>query len=257
MAVTIVGTPASNSVFGAVQLSISVTVPAGADALFVGGGSGPTTFSSATFNGVAMTEVWDVTDSGAVTCFGYLILAPSVGTFNVLVNAAGAVDIWGGAVCFAGVEQSSVAAAHRTIVSGAGGNAGPPTVTATSVSGDVVVSSAATLNATIAIAGGDTSQAEVDDLAGNTLSIGVSTGAAVDTTKVMSWTGGTFWGMGAMALIAAAGGGGRTTKNTRSAPLGVNVGMGWRMAPEKPARRIWAIQRCLYVPTADRFQVAA
>jgi hypothetical protein len=34
---------------------------------------------------------------------------------------------------------------------------------------------------------------------------------------------------GAMAAFYAAGGGGKVTKNTRSAPLGVAVGMGWRM----------------------------
>ena len=45
-----------------------------------------------------------------------------------------------------------------------------------------------------------------------------------------SWTG----SVNSAAVIAtfkAAAAGGRTTKNTRSAPLGVNIGMNWRSGP--------------------------
>lgn len=67
----------------------------------------------------------------------------------------------------------------------------------------------------------------------------------------------TAWGAGLATFVVSVGGGGRTTKNTRSAPLGVEIGMNWRgnMAPATAPRRIWAMQQGLYRPVADRFDV--
>lgn len=53
-------------------------------------------------------------------------------------------------------------------------------------------------------------------------------GSAQTVTPGASATGSDRWVTVAQAFKDAAGGGGRTTKNTRSAPLGIEVGMNWR-----------------------------
>ena len=55
----------------------------------------------------------------------------------------------------------------------------------------------------------------------------VTATGAYNATATLS--GSTLWAA-AIATYKEAGGAGRTTKNTRGFPLGVNVGMGWRMA---------------------------
>lgn len=53
-----------------------------------------------------------------------------------------------------------------------------------------------------------------------------------------------------IGLRASGGGGGRTTKNTRAAPLGMNIGMGWRMRNRivVPANYVTAPERRIVVP---------
>lgn len=53
-------------------------------------------------------------------------------------------------------------------------------------------------------------------------------GSAQTVTPAASATGSDKWVAIAQAFKDAGGGGGRTTKNTRSAPLGIEVGMNWR-----------------------------
>lgn len=52
---------------------------------------------------------------------------------------------------------------------------------------------------------------------------------AAGFTGAAAATGGTSWICQAISFNVTAGGGGRTTKNTRSWPLGVGIGMGWQM----------------------------
>lgn len=233
MAVTVEGTPTQTA--GATVTSVTWSYTAGGDGLFVGGAMQRSSgaFSSCTFNGTSMTELWDVIDDlVAQIATGYLLIAPAAGAHNVVLTANGTADLlWGGAVGLSGLEQSSIGAAHRTIYSNnsAGGAGTGPTVTVVdSASGDLVVDSAVTLNATITVGTGQTSRAEDDAIAGGGSSGGVSTESATGGNTVMSWTGGSFWACGATALIAAAAAG-RTTKNTRAWPLGTEIGMGWRM----------------------------
>lgn len=210
MAVTVQGTPtqAIGSSVSSITWSFNATSCTG---LFVGGANqGPQAFSSCTYNGTAMTELWDLNDDiGVQRVCGYLMVSPASGANNVVLTCAGTADpVWGGAVGLAGLETSSVGAAHRTVYT-ADGNAGAnPTVTVVdSQNGDLVIDSVVDLVTAITAGAGQTSQVEDDSVLGSSTSAGISTESATGGNTVMSWTGGSFWAIGATALVPASGGG--------------------------------------------------
>ena len=209
MSVTVEGTPTQAAAAAAISVTWSHT--AGGDGLFVGGVIDRTNgFASCTFNGAPLTELFDQPDNGAGShaAGGYLMVAPAAGAHNVVLTGSITPDvIWGGAVGLTGLEQSSVANAHRTVyVNGAGGAGGPTVTVADSQSGDLVIDCAGTFNTTIAVGSGQTSRVEDDSIVGGAISSGVSTEGATGANTIMSWTGGSYWAIGACALIAAAGG---------------------------------------------------
>jgi len=204
-AVTVVDTPTEASSFASATFSWSHTA-SGTGLVVVLMTSGNTACTSVTFDSVAMTELWDLGDSGAIGSCGYLMVSPNAGAHTVAVTIAGAVDAWGGAVGLAGIETASVAAAHRTVYTGTGGGGGAPTVTVVdSQSGDVVINGVGVSDTAITAA--QTLQIQEDNLFGNAISGGLSTTTAAGASTVMNWTTtGTFWASGATALIASAGG---------------------------------------------------
>lgn len=76
--------------------------------------------------------------------------------------------------------------------------------------------------------------AELADIGYNTPATGLEIMSidSGETSNTITWgaVGPSAWCAIAIELDTSAAPAGRTTKNTRSAPLGVNVGMGWRMA---------------------------
>jgi len=231
MAVTVEGTSTTGTAVVASSITFSKTVGATATGLFVGAGNTYAATNTATFNGDSLTELWDANDTVAEQrASGYLMVTPDITTGNVVVTWAASCTGNAGAVSLAGLETASVAAAHRTVYVADDLGSAPTVTVADSVSADLVIDSAATFNATITVGTGQTSRCEDDAIAGGSTSWGVSTESATGANTVMSWTGGSFACTGATALIAAAAGG-RTTKNTRAAPLGMNIGMDWRSGP--------------------------
>ena len=203
MAVTVVGTPTSGGDFSVASITFSNT--ASGNGLFVGvvaTDAGSNTYT-ATFNGDGMTQKWTQQETGAGTCrsVGFIMVAPDAGAYNVVVTASGSVTmIWGGAVGLDGLDQTTPT---RTVYKVA-----DKTVTVVdSVSGDLIIDTCGTYNSTIAVGAGQTSRVEEDAFGEGSISMGLSTESAVGANTVMSWTGGTYSAIGAMALIAAAAGG--------------------------------------------------
>lgn len=91
------------------SITFSLTVGSGTDRyLIVAGGNddgGGVTCSSATYNGVSMTEAVEA-GTGAHACLYYL-LNPDSGTHNVVVTMSGSADISMGAVSFTGADQAA------------------------------------------------------------------------------------------------------------------------------------------------------
>lgn len=209
MAVT-VETTSGPSVNVAASLTFSHTITS-AVGLFVGAASADAGITiSATFNGTALTVLWDIDANTVYHVAGLLMVNPASGAHNIVVtftDASGPTTVLAGGVGLLGLVSSSVAAAHRTVYTNTPASA--PTVTVVdSQSGDLVIDSAVTFNTSIAVGAGQTSRVEVDNGAGSTISWGVSTESATGGNTVMSWTGGAFSGSGATALIASGGGGG-------------------------------------------------
>jgi len=218
MAVTVEGTPTQSYVTSGATLTWSHT--AGGDGLFVGGACcAPKDFTSITFNGDALTEKWDAaSDEGYAQSAGYIMVAPDAGEHNVVITVASAPElIWGGAVGLTGLDQITPT---RTAYTNNTAGDTPVTVTVVdSVDGDLVIDTTIINKSALTAGAGQTSQVEDDAIGGGATSVGISTEPAVGANTVMSWTfaaGVTHRFIGAMALIAAAvGGGGVDTAKKR------------------------------------------
>jgi len=222
MALAVEGTPTKT--FGSAASSLTWSHTCGGDGLFVGAAifADPArTASSVTFNGDALTELWDFIDTfwGNCTNTGYLMCAPDAATANVVVTFSAAGDnLAAGAVGLSGLA-TPVASAHRTAYKNDNGK----TVTVVdSVSADLVIDCFFSYGTVISAGAGQTSRCEYDNFDGSGWSFGISSEGATGANTVMDWTsnsGGPDC-IGATALIPAAEGGGRTTKNNRAKPLG-------------------------------------
>jgi hypothetical protein len=209
MAVTVEGTPTNSGTFVGTSVTWSHTTGATATGLWVGVcANGNLTVSSVTFNGDALTELFDRTSTGVVTVAGYLMVSPDITTANIVATISASAAGAAGGVGLAGLETASVAAAHRTVYGTSDTAGGPSTTVVDSVNGDLVIDAAMTFNATITVGAGQTSRCENDGLSGSNVSFGVSTEAATGASTVMNWTSGDINVSGATALIAAAAGGG-------------------------------------------------
>lgn len=215
---------ASNSgVQGVASYSFSHTCTGSNLWLMVGITTSNTTVSGVTYNSVSMTQINTVSfafGQGNTYIFG--LKNPSTGSNSVAVTLAGANTSVAGAMSFTGVDQTTTTEGSAT----ASGSGSPGTVNVTTVAdNDWVVDAVGSNDTTITVGADQTQRVNVS------ASLGMShEGPKTPAGSVtMSWSIDDFWGICAVAIIPASGGGGRTSKNTRSNPLGVEAGMGWRM----------------------------
>jgi len=101
-----------------------------------------------------------------------------------------------------------------------------PSRSVTSRNGDLVVDAILSRHA-LTVGAGQTQQMNATIVAG--FIGGSSSEASTGTSVAMSWTKASgYYGHAAGNLRTDTGGGGRTTKNTRSQPLGMEIGMNWQ-----------------------------
>lgn len=197
---------------------------------------GPSSISSVTVDGSAtgVTLVGSAGTNGAKRAWWYrkVLGTKSAGTMTVEATMANSPE---GNICieattYTGVDQTTPITGFNS----AQGNSTAPTVNITSVSGDLVAVGLlwkSNTNGDTITPGTNETQRYVGDgfatmamYGGTEAATGASTTVNQTISAVREWVilGG---------VIAAAGGGGRPTKNTRTAPLGVEVGMNWRGNP--------------------------
>lgn len=155
--------------------------------------------SSATYNAVAMTEVWDVsTGLGGAASSGHILINPATGANNIVITIAGSVfALGGGAQSYTGCDT---AAPNGTGVSNSGTGT-TSTATVTSAAGEIVVDgSFVNTSGAITVGAGQTSRGEVDGIGFGFNAFGHSSepgAASVD----MTWTfSSNAWACGAVSL---------------------------------------------------------
>jgi hypothetical protein len=187
------------------------------------------TITGVTFNGSdtgvsAITGTLLDTDDGEGRQQSYIISGVT-GTADVVVTlSAGTATLATQVRVFSGVDTGGPTGTIATAI----GSAATVTVDAASAAGDLVMDNVVyRAGAALTIGASQTNEIEIT---GGSVSLhgSIEVGAASVT---MSWAdadGSSEWAIVAIPLVAGAGGG-KVTKNTRSHPLGVDVGMGWRM----------------------------
>ena len=227
---------ASNT--GVSSLTFSHTVGGGADLLLVGLMTmdlSDHTISSVTYNSVGMTQKGFVVANGSVYFVGagvFSLNSPAAGANDVVITTSEAMQYgiggsansytYSGGTVSAGVtnKDDNLNTATRPTVSGIGSGAGELSFGA---AGDLGPIGGSTWTP-------DSGETERADLNVNDGRLLVSEKFAEDE---LGWTRDSSPNYSPWAFVAVKitepGGGGRVTKNTRSGPLGVEIGMGWRM----------------------------
>lgn len=156
--------------------------------------------------------------SNYVYVFG--LLAPTTGNKTLAVSWTTNSSITACAAAFDGVLQTSIAAAFTNAANNSA-NSANPSLSITTASGDATFAGIVCSNS---ISGVTTTQLYRNGSAHQAASYALSSGSSDAHTWTMSSSN---WGMAGIRLNQVSAGG-RTTKNTRSAPLGVEIGMNWR-----------------------------
>lgn len=227
------GTSSSSSTSNTQTLVWSHTVSSGANFLVVVAGCGDDTtadrnITGVTFGGQSLTQLAQVDDASWLNCEMWYLANPTVSTNDITVTYAGAgvLQMGGGGVNFSGVDTASpwgtpvtaIGSGTTATVDVTGVNSGEWTIGGIASDAEGGITETGTLLWEVQNVGSDTSYGS---------QYKTSTG-----TVAMSWTqASTGWTVVSAALKPSGGGGGRTTKNTRSAPLGIEAGMNWRGGP--------------------------
>jgi hypothetical protein len=149
-----------------------------------GGGTGDTV-SGVTYNGLAMTNLWDAADGTLALGSGWMIVDPPTGTHNIVATFGASLSAYGelSATSWTGVDQLTVKRASPSVVFPVSAE---PTITASSATnGDTVVDGWAIYNYGTAISPNQTSR-NVSTNAGQFISA-IQSAVATGPT-VMSWT---------------------------------------------------------------------
>lgn len=203
------GTPSSSTAPSTNTRTFAHTVGSGNDRLLivhaVQWNSGVGTVSSVTYNGVALTQI-----SGAAITFstnfrseGWYLIAPDVGTFNVVVTwSASQTMVSATALNYTGVHQSNPFGTAATN----SGNSTTPTVDVTSAAGELVFAGLF-VNSTISSTAG-TGQTERYDFSNSLPSSQAGSDEAGAATVTMNHTvTSNVWGMWGVSLKPPAAGG--------------------------------------------------
>jgi hypothetical protein len=158
------------------------------------------TISSVTYNGVAMSELWDVAHSslGAYHSGGLILANPATGANDVVITFSGSADLSSaGSVSFTDADTSSP---NRTAVTADGSSTTASVNASDAVSGDIVVDAATCALNAIAVGADQTSRYEDDAILGSNQSLSVSTQpGASGGVMTATFADGT-WVTGAVAL---------------------------------------------------------
>jgi hypothetical protein len=160
--------------------------------------------SGVTYNGVAMTPLWNVVNGGGSTrCTGWYLIAPDTGTHDLVATftgGGGANDEQAlGGVSYTGVNQTVAVGTHAS----ASGSSGTASVDVNSASGELVVDGVYFWGAPITEGANQTKRWENENVAGIGFSAGQSEEAGA-ATVTMSWgSGSANWVIGAVPLKKA------------------------------------------------------
>jgi len=223
---------ASSVVGGASSLTYSHTVGVGTDTILIAQPAivdaiaGTASISSVTYATVGMTLVPSSTQAftlvGAydVIVANYGLVAPATGANDVVLTASESCDgLYCGTQSWFGVHQT-VSFGTAAIATG---TSATPSVNVGSAVGEFVVANVLHVDDLGAFASADTERWELGGGTGLVVTGGASQTGSASVT--MNWTGGAAaieWGVSGVSLKPKA-------MNTRSWPLGVNIGMEWRM----------------------------
>lgn len=165
--------------------TFSVTIPDEADlGLFVGVGMrGGISVTSMTFNGSPLSLVAAVQPGGDVRGEMWKMVAPDVGTYDLVINVSSAQVINAAGVILTGVNQSSPIAASAS----ANGTNNNPTVLVTSAVGTLLLDIYADQASTSLPSPGETEQTEIVDLTGTYSDMAMSYRPRQGASTQMSW----------------------------------------------------------------------
>ena len=179
-------------------ITISHTATGSNLAAFAGGGSGAATSSTATYNSVAMTELWDTTygfaDNGGI--FGYQLSGIPSGTVNVVNTLSNTTPIYHGfgVITLTGVHQTTPVGTAAT----AKGQSTAPSVTSPDAAIRDVVIDCLFSDGSVTATGADQTIRNSEDITDRFLRQSTQDGSA---GGVMSWTiNSNFWGTGCVAF---------------------------------------------------------
>ncbi len=165
---------------------------------------GTTTITGVTYNGVAMTSMWGLKDSGGLGYnFGYILVNPATGTNSVVVTlSATNGDFFAGGISLTGVDQTTT---KRTVVTASDGTGvgTTPTVTASDAqTGDVIVDGVTGYASDLTAGADQTSRWSRHPFSNGTRYASSTQDGA--SGGVMSWSTELYWEIGAVPLIPAA-----------------------------------------------------
>lgn len=213
-------------------LSLNHTATGSNLAAFIGVGIRTATMGAGTTSyaggGGSVTSIFSIEDAGFEGgLYGFYKTAPATSSQSVSsdITAVTPSDHFLGVITMTGVDQTTPVGTAATEPFGFDTS---PSVTVGSVAaGDMVVD--LLLDQLSPTVGANQTARWTPAATGYPSYFRGSTQAGGDG-GVMSWThtGSTSRALGAVAFKEATGGGGRTTKNTLAAPLGMEIGMNWR-----------------------------
>lgn len=196
----------SGQTTNATSITVAHTCSGSDRVLFVGVGwsTGPEAMASVTgvtYNGVALTQIWEIIDSPTDHAnAGWYLIAPATGTNNIVVTFASAMDeICAGGISFTGAHQTSPLGTFQT----ANGTTGNATVNVSSAADEIVVDNCYVGQNGITVGAGQTQRWQQANIGSYSTGGGsTETGAA---TTTMSWTitSGNPWNIGAVPIKPA------------------------------------------------------
>ncbi|MGB2713506.1 MAG: hypothetical protein WBC51_04960 [Vicinamibacterales bacterium] len=222
-----VGSSSSSSSSSTGSLVWSHTTVAGTDMLVVTAGTGTSgpasgrTVTAVSFGAQSLTEVPSSAGDDGNFCRSaiWYLIAPNITTADITVTIGTSSQVAAGATNFSGV--------HQTVPFGTaavnGGSSTTASVAVTAGSGEVTVGAIGSDSGS-GITPTGTQLWEVENVNGDTSHAGQY---YTTTNPTVQWgqAEDTGWAVSGVAMKAAAGGGGRVTKNTRAWPLGMAIGM--------------------------------